>query len=191
MASGGEKRAVRTVCQECGNSCGMTVHVEDGRAVRVEAAPDSRGASARFCARATAGLERLYSPYRLLYPQKRAGREGRGRVAAHLLGRSARHGGGEVRGRQAGARRRVGVARQGHLLPAGGLCVPPGQRVRHAQRDQHRQHLLRAQRRRPADHLRLRRHARRRRAARSACCCGATVPTRRCSRAPRSSWSTC
>ena len=76
MGNGGETRIVRTVCQECGNSCGMMVHVEDGRAVKVEPALDSRGASARFCSRATAGLERLYSPYRLLYPQKRAGERG-------------------------------------------------------------------------------------------------------------------
>ena len=78
MGDKGGTRVVRTVCQECGNSCGMTVHVEDGRAVKVEPASDSRGASARFCARATAGLERLYSPYRLLYPQKRAGEKGGG-----------------------------------------------------------------------------------------------------------------
>jgi anaerobic selenocysteine-containing dehydrogenase len=78
MASGDDTRTVRTVCQECGNSCGMTVYVEGGVAVRVEAAPDSRGASARFCARATAGLERLYSHHRLLYPQKRAGAKGAG-----------------------------------------------------------------------------------------------------------------
>ncbi len=78
MTQAPESHAVRTICQECGNACGMLVHVEDGRAVRVEAAPDSRGASARFCARASAGLERLYSPHRLLYPQKRAGDRGAG-----------------------------------------------------------------------------------------------------------------
>jgi anaerobic selenocysteine-containing dehydrogenase len=79
MTGGADNRAVRTICQECPNACGMTVHVEGGRAVRVEAAPDSRGASARFCARASASVERLYSPYRLLYPQKRAGERGEGR----------------------------------------------------------------------------------------------------------------
>jgi anaerobic selenocysteine-containing dehydrogenase len=78
MTSDSEHRVVRTVCQECGKACGMLVHVEGGRAVRVEAAPDSRGASAGFCARANAALERLYSPYRLLYPQKRIGAKGQG-----------------------------------------------------------------------------------------------------------------
>ena len=70
---------IRTICQECRNKCGMNVHVESGRAVRLEAAPDSRGASAAFCARAMAGLERLYSPSRLLYPQKRAEARGWGK----------------------------------------------------------------------------------------------------------------
>jgi anaerobic selenocysteine-containing dehydrogenase len=79
MTSDAENRVVRTVCLECRHSCGMMVHVEGGKAVRVESAPDSRGASARFCARANAGLERVYSPYRLLYPQKRTGQKGEGR----------------------------------------------------------------------------------------------------------------
>ncbi|MBN1322159.1 MAG: molybdopterin-dependent oxidoreductase [Thermoleophilia bacterium] len=73
-----ENRVVRTICQECRAACGMNVYVEGGRAVRVEAAPDSRGASRGFCARAEAGLERLYSPRRLLYPLKRIGEKGRG-----------------------------------------------------------------------------------------------------------------
>ncbi len=51
----------------------------EARAVRVEAAPDSRGASERFCSKAGVGLERLYSPGRLLYPQKRVGEKGAGR----------------------------------------------------------------------------------------------------------------
>jgi anaerobic selenocysteine-containing dehydrogenase len=74
-----ENRVVRTFCQECHNGCGMDVHVEGGVAVRVEAAPDSRGASKGFCTRAQASLERLYSPSRLLYPQKRTGEKGEGK----------------------------------------------------------------------------------------------------------------
>jgi anaerobic selenocysteine-containing dehydrogenase len=74
-----ENRVVRTICRECHNGCGMDVHVEQGRAVRVEAAPDSRGASRGFCANAGASLERLYSPGRLLYPLRRAGEKGEGK----------------------------------------------------------------------------------------------------------------
>jgi anaerobic selenocysteine-containing dehydrogenase len=57
----------------------MYVHVEGGKAVRVESALDSDGGPGRFCRRAGVGLERLYSPARLLYPQKRAGEKGQGR----------------------------------------------------------------------------------------------------------------
>lgn len=74
-----DKCIIRTICQECGNKCGMFVHVENGRAVRVEPAPDTRGASVRFCDRANAGVERLYSPYRLQYPLKRVGAKGEGK----------------------------------------------------------------------------------------------------------------
>ena len=76
-----ENRVVRTVCQECRTGCAMDVHVEGGRAVRVEAARDTRGASERFCARASASLERLYSPNRLLYQQKRIEEKGGGKWA--------------------------------------------------------------------------------------------------------------
>ncbi|MCL5736380.1 MAG: molybdopterin-dependent oxidoreductase [Actinobacteria bacterium] len=79
MRGGAETRVVRTICQECHAGCAVCVHVEAGRAVRVEAAPDFRGSSARFCSRAAVALERLYSPGRLLYPQKRVGKKGEGR----------------------------------------------------------------------------------------------------------------
>ena len=79
MTSKSESRVVRTICMECSASCGMNVFVEDGKAVRVESAPDTRGASNRFCSRAKASLERLYSPSRLLYPLKRAGGRGEGK----------------------------------------------------------------------------------------------------------------
>jgi anaerobic selenocysteine-containing dehydrogenase len=58
----------------------MYVHIEGGKAVRAEAAPDSRGRSATsFCSKAAIGLERLYSPRRLHYPQKRVGAKGEGK----------------------------------------------------------------------------------------------------------------
>lgn len=76
-----ERVGVRTVCKECGRSCPLMVYVEEGRAVDVEVlAPASSGAEAP-CRRAKLGLERMYSPYRLLYPLKRQGPRGEGRWA--------------------------------------------------------------------------------------------------------------
>lgn len=73
-----ENRVVRTICQECGAACPILVHVEDGRAVRLEGAPDPSGAAGKLCARASACLERLYSPTRLTYPLRRVGDRGGG-----------------------------------------------------------------------------------------------------------------
>jgi anaerobic selenocysteine-containing dehydrogenase len=75
MATDAETHPVRTICRECRNGCGMIVHVREGKAVRVES--DSQ--SNKLCPRAEASLERLYSPYRLLYPQLRTGDRGEGK----------------------------------------------------------------------------------------------------------------
>jgi anaerobic selenocysteine-containing dehydrogenase len=79
VAGAAENRVMRTICQECGRDCPVVVHVEGGRAVRVESAAGSGAASGKFCARASAGLERLYSPNRLLHPLKRTGEKGEGK----------------------------------------------------------------------------------------------------------------
>ncbi|MBN1631039.1 MAG: molybdopterin-dependent oxidoreductase [Thermoleophilia bacterium] len=70
---------VRTICQERHKARPMLVHVEGGRAVRLEGVPGPGGVATPLCARAAAGLERLYSPHRLLYPQRRVGERGEGR----------------------------------------------------------------------------------------------------------------
>ena len=44
-----------------------------------------------LCGKVAQYLEREYSPGRLLYPQRRVGRQGRRAVRADLLGRGARH----------------------------------------------------------------------------------------------------
>lgn len=74
-----ETSLVRTVCKECRSGCGIIVHVKDGKAVKIESDPQSPQTIDKLCPRADAGLERLYSPYRLLYPQKRAGDRGEGK----------------------------------------------------------------------------------------------------------------
>jgi anaerobic selenocysteine-containing dehydrogenase len=73
------KTLVKTTCQLCLAACGMLVHLEDGRPVRIEGDPDhpiSRGA---LCINGQAALEYLASPYRLHYPLKRNGARGEGR----------------------------------------------------------------------------------------------------------------
>ena len=55
--------------------CGLLVHVEEGRVIKIKGDPDSftRG---YVCAKGLAHGERLYHPDRLKYPQKRIGEKG-------------------------------------------------------------------------------------------------------------------
>ncbi len=78
MAGVPDNRVVSTICRECGRGCPMLVYVENGRAVRVERSTRPGGTPESLCARASAGLERLYSPSRLLYPLQRTGERGEG-----------------------------------------------------------------------------------------------------------------
>jgi len=79
MASDIETRVIRTVCRECGVRCGMLVHVQEGRAIKVESVSGPLKLMDELCPKAEASLERLYHPARLLYPQKRVGERGEGK----------------------------------------------------------------------------------------------------------------
>jgi anaerobic selenocysteine-containing dehydrogenase len=72
-------RVVPTVCRECGAGCSILAHVQDGKVTTLEINPDHPKAGGQLCYKSEFGLERLYSPHRLLYPQKRFGRRGEGR----------------------------------------------------------------------------------------------------------------
>jgi anaerobic selenocysteine-containing dehydrogenase len=74
-----ETKTIRTVCRECRSDCGMLVHIRGGRAIKVEIAPDPPKSMDKLCLRAELGLERLYHPARLQYPQKRVGERGEGK----------------------------------------------------------------------------------------------------------------
>lgn len=57
----------------------MLVEVEGGRAKRLRGDPSHPITQGFLCAKVTRYLERVYSPDRLLYPQRRVGRKGEGR----------------------------------------------------------------------------------------------------------------
>jgi anaerobic dimethyl sulfoxide reductase subunit A len=68
---------------DCGGSCLLIAHVEDGVVKRIttdEALPDEPGAAQlRACLKGRAYRQRLYHPDRLKYPLKRAGERGAGK----------------------------------------------------------------------------------------------------------------
>lgn len=69
-----------SVCAlDCPDTCSLLVTLENGRATRLRGNPDHPITRGFLCAKVAQFLEREYSPDRLLYPQRRAGRKGEGR----------------------------------------------------------------------------------------------------------------
>jgi len=59
--------------------CGLLLHVEKGKIVRIEGDPDSPLNRGAICAKGVAQIERLNHPDRLRHPLKRAGARGEGK----------------------------------------------------------------------------------------------------------------
>jgi anaerobic selenocysteine-containing dehydrogenase len=76
---GVETKVIRTVCRECHAQCNMLVHVEKGKAIRLDKDPESMNPRDDLCKKAYVSLERAYHPDRLLFPMKRAGARGEGK----------------------------------------------------------------------------------------------------------------
>lgn len=70
----------RGVCpHNCWDTCGLLVHVRDGRAVKVTGNPEHPVTRGFVCAKMNQYLRRIYSPLRVLHPMKRIGAKGEGR----------------------------------------------------------------------------------------------------------------
>ena len=71
---------VKTYCARMDHGgCGLLVHVEDGRIIRIEGDPDSPLNRGTICAKGVAQIERLNHPDRLRHPLKRVGARGEGK----------------------------------------------------------------------------------------------------------------
>ena len=69
----------RSVCAlDCPDCCSLLVTVEDGRGTRLRGNPQHPVTRGFLCGKVAQYLEREYSPARLLYPLRRAGRKGEG-----------------------------------------------------------------------------------------------------------------
>src|SRR5512140_1308974 len=78
-------RKIRVGCpaHNCGGRCLLVAHVQDGRIIQLDAddRPDTLAApQLRACARGRAYLRRQYHPDRLMYPRKRIGKRGEGKL---------------------------------------------------------------------------------------------------------------
>ncbi|TMG81096.1 MAG: molybdopterin oxidoreductase family protein, partial [Betaproteobacteria bacterium] len=71
---------VRGACpHDCPDTCALLTTVENGRAIKVEGAPDHPTTRGTLCTKVARYLERTYSEQRLLHPMRRAGPKGSGR----------------------------------------------------------------------------------------------------------------
>jgi anaerobic selenocysteine-containing dehydrogenase len=71
-----------SVCAlDCPDACSLLITVEDNKATRLRGNPAHPITQGFLCGKVAKYLDREYSPDRLLYPQKRAGRKGEGRFA--------------------------------------------------------------------------------------------------------------
>src|SRR4051812_47765710 len=74
-----ELQVRRSVCpHDCPDACGMLAWVKDGQIVRVGGDPDHPVTRGAICGKANRYMERIYSPDRVLYPQRRIGPKGEG-----------------------------------------------------------------------------------------------------------------
>lgn len=74
-----ERHLVRGACpHDCPDTCAMLVHVEDGRAVRVQGDPDHPVTRGFLCTKVNRYVERSYHPDRVLHPLRRVGPKGSG-----------------------------------------------------------------------------------------------------------------
>ena len=70
---------VRSTCGICQIGCGILVHVDNGRVIKVEGDPESPLNEGVLCSKGLASLEYLYHPNRLQRPLKRLGKRGEGK----------------------------------------------------------------------------------------------------------------
>src|SRR6266850_46731 len=70
---------VRVACpHDCPDTCAMLVTVDDGVATKIQGDPQAPFTDGTLCTKVSHYLERTYSPDRLRYPMKRAGKKGAG-----------------------------------------------------------------------------------------------------------------
>jgi len=72
-------RVVKSVCFPCHSNCGVLVHVQDGRVIKIEGDPEHPENEGTMCVRGLAFTQLLYHPDRIKYPMKRIGEKGKGK----------------------------------------------------------------------------------------------------------------
>ena len=70
------QKVIKSICEMCGSgygSCGIDVHLEDDKVVKIEGTKGYPVNDGKLCPKGIAGVQMQNSPDRLLYPMKRVG----------------------------------------------------------------------------------------------------------------------
>src|SRR3989475_3951434 len=80
VRSPASRTVVRGACpHDCPDTCALLVTVENGRAIKVEGAPDQPTTRGTLCTKVARYLDRTYASERVLHPLRRVGPKGTGR----------------------------------------------------------------------------------------------------------------
>ncbi len=74
-----DEKVFRSMCRMCHGTCGVLVHVRNGRVIKVEGDPDSPTNKGTLCSKGLATVQHQYNPRRLRYPMRRVGKRGEGK----------------------------------------------------------------------------------------------------------------
>ncbi len=74
-----QREIKKTVCTFCSGNCGVLVHVEDGKIVKIEPNREHPLTRGFVCERNRLAIKWLYHPDQLMYPLKRVGERGDGK----------------------------------------------------------------------------------------------------------------
>ncbi len=78
-ASGQGTKIFKSACRMCHGGCGLLVHVQNGKVIKLEGDPDSPVSRGKICPKGLASIELMYHPDRITHPMKRVGERGRGK----------------------------------------------------------------------------------------------------------------
>jgi anaerobic selenocysteine-containing dehydrogenase len=70
------QKKYKSSCRMCHGGCGVIINRDNGKVTRVSGDPDNPINSGKICPKASASIEFLYHPDRILHPLKRLGKRG-------------------------------------------------------------------------------------------------------------------
>jgi thiosulfate reductase/polysulfide reductase chain A len=127
---------VRTICQGCHSECGVLVHVNRDRIIKIKPDPDHPSSRGYICVKGTYYADFTHHPDRLKYPLRRVGAKGEGKWERISWDKAL----DEIASRLTQIKEKYGVRSIGTFhgtAPRESLLSPSGKRSGNPKCDQH------------------------------------------------------